>query len=65
LSDHEKLEIFYKFEPLGGRKPSQVLASMLACWPAGLLAWNSDHHVPVPVPATAAGDSADVVWEAR
>jgi hypothetical protein len=28
--------------------------------------WHrTDHHVPVSVPATAAGDSADVAWEAR
>jgi len=36
LSDHEKLEILYKSEPLGGRKPSQMLASMLAYCPAGM-----------------------------
>ncbi len=35
LSDHEKLEILYKSEPLG-RKPSQMLASMLAYCPAGM-----------------------------
>ncbi len=32
LSDHEKLEILYKSEPLGGRKPCQ----MLAYCPAGM-----------------------------
>jgi hypothetical protein len=36
LSDHEKLEILYKSEPLGGRKPSQMLASMLAYCPVGM-----------------------------
>jgi hypothetical protein len=36
LSDHEKLEILYKSEPLGGWKPSQMLASMLAYCPAGM-----------------------------
>jgi hypothetical protein len=36
LSNHEKLEILYKSEPLGGQKPSQMLASMLACCPAGM-----------------------------
>jgi hypothetical protein len=36
LSDHEKLEILYKSEPLGGRKPSQMLASKLAYCPAGI-----------------------------
>jgi hypothetical protein len=36
LSDHEKLEILYKSELLGGRKPSQMLASMLAYCPAGM-----------------------------
>ncbi len=36
LSDHEKLEVLFKFEPLGGRKPSQMLASMLAYSPAGM-----------------------------
>jgi hypothetical protein len=36
LSHHEKLEILYKSEPLGGRKPSQMLASMLAYCLAGM-----------------------------
>jgi hypothetical protein len=36
LFDHEKLEILYKSEPLGGRKPSQMLASMLAYCSAGM-----------------------------
>jgi hypothetical protein len=36
LSDHEKLEILYKSEPMGGQKPSQMLASMLAYCPAGM-----------------------------
>jgi hypothetical protein len=36
LCNHEKLEILNKSEPLGGRKPSQMLASMLAYCPAGM-----------------------------
>jgi hypothetical protein len=36
LSDHEKLEILYKSEHLGGRKPSQMLANMLSYCPAGM-----------------------------
>jgi hypothetical protein len=36
LSDHEKLEVLYKSEHLGGRKPSQMLASMLAYCPTGM-----------------------------
>jgi hypothetical protein len=36
LSDHEKLEILYKSEHLGGRKPSQMLANMLPYCPAGM-----------------------------
>jgi hypothetical protein len=36
LSDHEKLDVLYQPEPLGGRKPSQMLASMLAYCPAGM-----------------------------
>ncbi len=36
LSDHEKLEILYKSVPLGRRKHSQMLASMLAYCPAGM-----------------------------
>ncbi len=36
LSDHEKLEILYKSEPLCGLKPSQMLASMLVYYPAGM-----------------------------
>jgi hypothetical protein len=35
LSDFEKLEQLYKCEPLGGRKPSQLLAAMLAFCPDG------------------------------
>jgi hypothetical protein len=30
------LDIFYKSDPLGGQKPSQMLASMLAYCPAGM-----------------------------
>ncbi len=30
LSDQEKLDVLFKMEPLGGRKLSQLLASMLA-----------------------------------
>jgi hypothetical protein len=36
LSDPEKLDVLYKSEPLGGRKPSQVLANMLAYCLAGM-----------------------------
>jgi hypothetical protein len=36
LSDHEKLIVLYQSEPLGGRKPSQMLATMLTCCPTGI-----------------------------
>jgi hypothetical protein len=36
LLDHEKLEILYKSEHLGGCKPSQMLANMLAYCPTGM-----------------------------
>jgi hypothetical protein len=36
LSDHEKLEVLYKFEHLGGRRPSQMIASMLPYCLAGM-----------------------------
>jgi hypothetical protein len=36
LSDHEKLDVLYKSEPFSGRKPSQMLANMLAYCPAGM-----------------------------
>jgi len=36
LSDHEKLEMLYKSDPLGGRKPSQMLASTLVYRPFGM-----------------------------
>jgi hypothetical protein len=35
LSDFEKLELLMKCEPLGGRKPSQLLAEMLQLCPEG------------------------------
>jgi hypothetical protein len=35
LSDLEKLDVLFRTEPLGGRKPSQLLATMLASCPAG------------------------------
>jgi hypothetical protein len=35
LSDFEKLEMLFACEPLGGRKPSQLLAAMLPFCPAG------------------------------
>jgi hypothetical protein len=36
LSDHEKMDILFKSEPLGGQKPSQMLASMLVYCPSGM-----------------------------
>jgi hypothetical protein len=33
MLDQEKLDVLFKMEPLGGRKLSQLLASMLAYWP--------------------------------
>jgi hypothetical protein len=36
LSDHEKLDVLYKSDPLGGQKPSQMLASMLVYCPFGM-----------------------------
>jgi hypothetical protein len=36
LSDQEKLDVLYKSQPLYGRKPSQMLASMLAYCHAGM-----------------------------
>jgi hypothetical protein len=36
LSDQEKLDVLFKSEQLGGRKPSQLLANMLAYCPFGM-----------------------------
>jgi hypothetical protein len=36
LSDQEKLDVLFKSEPLGGWKPSQLLANMLAYCPSGM-----------------------------
>ncbi len=36
LSDHEKLDVLYKSEPLGGRNLSKMLASILAYCPSGM-----------------------------
>jgi hypothetical protein len=36
LSDHEKIDVLFKSEPLGNRNPSQMLISMLVYCPAGM-----------------------------
>jgi hypothetical protein len=36
LSIQEKKNILFKSEPLGGRKPTQMLANMLAYFPSGM-----------------------------
>jgi hypothetical protein len=36
LSDHKKLDVLYKSEPLGGRNPSKMLANILAYCPSGV-----------------------------
>jgi hypothetical protein len=36
LSDQEKLDVLFKSKPLGGRKPSQMFANMLASCPSGM-----------------------------
>ncbi len=36
LSDHEKMDVLFKSEPLGGQKQSQMLVSMLAYCPCGM-----------------------------
>jgi hypothetical protein len=36
LSIQEQMDILFKSEPLGGRKPSQMLANMLAYCPSGM-----------------------------
>jgi hypothetical protein len=36
LSDYEKFDMLVKMEPLGGRKPSQLLATMMEFCPAGM-----------------------------
>jgi hypothetical protein len=36
LSNQEKMDILFKFEPLGGRKLSQMLANMLTYCPSGM-----------------------------
>jgi hypothetical protein len=33
LTDYQKITAFHKMEPLGGRKPSELLASMLELCP--------------------------------
>jgi hypothetical protein len=36
LSDYEKFDALVKMEPMGGRKPSQLLNAMLECCPLGM-----------------------------
>jgi hypothetical protein len=36
LSDHEKMDALYQLGPLGDRKPSQLLASMLSVCPSAM-----------------------------
>jgi len=36
LSDQEKIDALFQLGPLGDRKPSQLLASMLLVWPSGM-----------------------------
>ena len=36
LSDYEKFDMLVKMEPMGGRKPSQLLAAMMEFCPAGM-----------------------------
>ncbi len=36
LSDQEKMDALFQLGPLGNRKPSQLLASMLSVCPSGM-----------------------------
>ncbi len=56
LSDQEKMDTLFKSEPLGGQKPSQMIANMLAYCSSGM---EPVHHVSVHVPAASACHLAD------
>lgn len=44
LSDYEKFDMLVKMEPMGGRKPSQLLHAMLEYCPAGMERHLSFHY---------------------
>ncbi len=44
LSDYEKFDMLAKMEPMGGRKPSQLLHAMLEFCPAGMERHLSFHY---------------------
>jgi hypothetical protein len=44
LSDYEKFDLLSKMEPMGGRKPSQLLHAMLEFYPVGMEKHLSFHY---------------------
>jgi hypothetical protein len=44
LSDYEKFDMLFKMEPMGGRKPSQLLHAMLLYYPPGMERQLSFHY---------------------
>jgi hypothetical protein len=65
LSDQEKLKMLFKTEPLGGRKPSQLLATMRAYCPAGT--WSrcpcvNTYMFRQRLPCTLRTRRADKLW---
>ncbi len=55
LSDYEKFDVLIKMEPMGGRKPSQLLQAMLEFCPVGM----EKHLLPLSLHAAAAAGPAD------
>jgi hypothetical protein len=47
LSDYEKFDVLMKMEPIGGRKPSQLLHAMLEFCPVGIEKHLSFHYLYV------------------
>jgi len=45
LSDYEKFDVLIKMEPMGGRKPSQLLHAMLEFCPVGMEKHLSFHYL--------------------
>jgi hypothetical protein len=45
LSDYEKFDVLIKMEPMGGRKPSQLLHAILEFFPVGMEKHISFHYL--------------------